>query len=73
MTKVVCATCDCKYCDDNSVCTKDEINLSECFIQTVNEGQQTFNKCKSFEERDDEWYLQTKEAFKSLCGGLHNV
>ena len=52
MTKVLCATIDCKYNNDY-VCAKKEINLSDHLIHTMYEGVQNLWRCKQFEKSDE--------------------
>ena len=52
MTHVECAAIDCKYNND-CVCTKKEINLSNHQMHTVHEGVQNLWRCKCFEKSEE--------------------
>lgn len=52
MSKVICASAECKYNADDNSCTCDEVYLNDLSIMTVWEGRQHLWRCKSFEENE---------------------
>ena len=66
MSKIICSNPNCKYCNDNYKCTNKQVELSYCYIDTCFHGTQEYLKCKSYEERDDEWYKNAKELVKKV-------
>ena len=60
MTKVVCASVDCRFNSRNHRCEKKEITLNDSYIQTVWEGRQHFHRCKDYE------YLPFDEFLDSI-------
>lgn len=62
MTKVWCATIECKH-NKNNRCRAKEINLSDGHVHTIHQGYMQYWKCRSFEESK-----ATKEI-KKLIGG----
>lgn len=59
--KVKCGAIDCVYNNLDCYCEHDEIRLSDCYYQTVNEGTQHFWRCKNYEE--SEWAKSLAEKF----------
>lgn len=53
MPKITCTCFDCKFCNDESKCTAEEIKLKSGNIATVWEGRQDVWWCKSFEMSDE--------------------
>lgn len=47
--KIHCAALECKFCNDKGICTAKEISLSWHSVNTVHEGRQEYNRCKSYE------------------------
>lgn len=66
MTKVSCATIDCKYNND-CVCAKKEINLSDHLIHTMYEGVQNFWRCKCYEKSEEAKRIE--QMWKELLKG----
>ena len=64
MTKIFCADISCKYNGKNSVCTAKVIALSWHSIETVNNGRQEYNRCKTREE--SERYIELKNRMDEL-------
>ena len=66
MAKVVCASIECRYNDENNFCTRDEIILSDHSLHTVWEGVQHLWRCKCYEESDEAKRIKElwKEYFK---------
>lgn len=64
MSKVICCEVSCKYNNDNYECTNKKISLAMCSINTLYQGNQTYLKCKSYKERNDEWYKNVKELIE---------
>lgn len=52
MTRVECAAIECKYNND-CICTRESINLSNHQMHTVYEGVQNLWRCKQFEKSDE--------------------
>ena len=61
MPKVYCASFDCKYNGDDNRCHAKTIELSDHSVMTMWEGRQQFNKCKTYEQLQEE-----KELFERL-------
>lgn len=53
-TKVICSRLDCKYCNENSICQRDNVHFSYHSVFTVNDGRQEYLQCKEYQEDDDE-------------------
>lgn len=66
MTKVSCAAIECKYNND-CVCSKKEINLSNHQMHTVYEGVQNLWRCKQFEKSDEARRIE--KMWKELLKG----
>ena len=66
MSDIICGNMSCKYNDDNYKCKKKKIELTYCSINTLYQGKQDFLKCKSYKERNDEWYKNAKEWIKKV-------
>ena len=66
MTKVSCAAIECKYNND-CVCTKKEINLSNHLIHTTYEGVKDFWLCKCFEKSEEAKRIE--QMWKELLKG----
>lgn len=71
MGKIICSNAKCKYCNDNYQCTKEQIELNYCEISLARVGDQEYLKCKSYEERDDDWYLTAKKFIKTIIESEH--
>lgn len=64
MPRIKCATCECKWNNDKSMCTyKGIILMNDCSVMTVHDGRQHFHKCKMFEESED--YQELRRKFES--------
>ena len=61
MSKITCLNLACKYCDNDNVCSCDEVNLTFHCIQTKFNGQQKFLQCQNYEETEDEAYQSLKK------------
>ena len=51
--KVFCACTECKYNDDEHMCTRDAIEMSWHSVMTIWNGRQEFMKCKQYEMSDE--------------------
>lgn len=60
MTKITCTCWDCKFCNEDSQCTAEEIKLTSGNISTVWEGRQDVWWCKSFEMSKEAQEIQEK-------------
>lgn len=68
MPKIKCASCECKWNNDKSMCTyKGVVLMNDCDVMTVHDGRQHFHKCKMFEESDHVKYF--KEHFMKYLRG----
>lgn len=64
MPKIKCASCECKWNNDNYMCSyKGTILMNDCDIMTVNDGRQHFHKCKMYEKNEE--YKELEQAFLS--------
>ena len=64
MPKIKCASCECKWNNDKSMCTyKGMLLMNDCDVMTVHDGRQHFHKCKMFEESED--YQELRRKFES--------
>ena len=63
---VVCASADCKWCDEDNYCTAGEIHLNDMSIMTLWEGRQHLWRCKQYEMSDRA--KQMLSDFERLCG-----
>ena len=52
--KVICASEDCIHNNDRHQCTAQRINLAEINTHTVYDGYQKFNRCRSYEQRQED-------------------
>ena len=68
--KVLCATPECKWCDEDYYCTAEEVHLSSTSIMTVWEGRQELWRCKQFEM--SERARAVKEFVGRMIGGRSN-
>lgn len=64
MAKVICAAIECKYNSDDHTCNAEEINLSEGYYHTVNEGFMQMWKCKNYDK--DERYAELEIKFLEM-------
>ena len=53
MPTVFCGAIDCEFNNSKNKCTKKQINLSDNYVHTVNDGMQHFNKCKDYKLKND--------------------
>ena len=53
MPKVYCAAMDCEFNDDDGKCHAKDIALSDHSIQTLWEGRQRYQKCKTYQKSKD--------------------
>jgi len=62
MSKVYCAAVECEFLNDDNQCTRDEINLSEGYYHTMNEGVKHVWICKYYKQgeraKDIEAFIQ---------------
>lgn len=65
MVTVVCASADCKWCDEDNYCTAGEIHLNDMSIMTLWEGRQHLWRCKQYEMSDRA--KQMFSDFDRLC------
>ena len=64
MPRIKCASCECKWNNDKSMCTyKGVVLMNDCSVMTVHDGRQHFHKCKMFEESED--YQELRRKFES--------
>lgn len=53
MPRVKCASIDCKWNNDNSMCSyKGILLLNDSYYHTTNEGRQHFHNCKMYEKSE---------------------
>ncbi len=53
MPRVKCASIDCKWNNDNQMCTyKKTLLLNDCSIMTLHDGRQHFHRCKAYEKSE---------------------
>ena len=52
MSEITCAAIDCEHIDDWHCCRLREVELSEHYIHTVNEGLQHFWTCNMYEKSE---------------------
>lgn len=52
MTKIICPSVECKFCNDNHICTAKEIKLTFRNMVTVNEGRVDMWICNKYEMDD---------------------
>ncbi|MBO4542166.1 MAG: hypothetical protein J5725_03170 [Bacteroidales bacterium] len=53
MSKVVCPSVECKYCNDAHICTAKQVNLTYRNMATVNEGRVDMWICNQYEPDDE--------------------
>lgn len=58
MTKIICASLDCKYISEKNTCTLKQIKLKDCYYNTKNEGHKHFHICKNYEQDESIEQLQ---------------
>lgn len=62
MPKIKCASCECKWNNDKSMCTyKGMLLMNDCDVMTVHDGRQHFHRCKMYEESEE--YKELKQEF----------
>lgn len=53
MPRIKCASVECKWNNDSSMCTyKGTLLLADTYMNTVNEGYQHFHRCKMYEKSE---------------------
>ena len=62
MTKIICASVDCKYNNDKNVCTAKKVSMSWQSVMTVYEGRQEYLRCNQYEM--DEFSKQIHEEMQ---------
>lgn len=58
MTKVVCGRIECRHCNDHYKCDMKEVHLDSRSVCLVNEGRQSLEHCRMFEESEEYKYLK---------------
>ena len=56
MPKIECGSIDCKWNDENNMCTyskNEPLQIDDYHIHTVNEGYKHFHLCKGYEESEE--------------------
>lgn len=67
--KINCYDARCKYCDDNYKCTNKHVVLGYRGVHTKFQGFKHLLECESFEEKENEWYLEVKQIINKLSRG----
>lgn len=68
--RIKCASVDCKYSSPTNYCKYPGVlKISDCYINTVNEGYQHFHRCKMYEQDEsiEEMQKDIIEFFKGKC------
>ena len=65
MLKIRCASCECKWNNDNGYCAyKGTLRIATWDVNTVNMGRKSFHECKMYEE--SEWSKELTKNFMEL-------
>lgn len=66
MTKVYCCDVTCEFCNEKGVCTQKSICLGYRRVNTVYDGLQDYNKCKSYQK--SQRAIQLEKLFQDMKG-----
>lgn len=70
MSIIICAACDCVHNDDKNTCQAKHINLSDCYIMTMHDGRQHYQRCRDYERKHDELTESIEKFFmKAMLRG----
>lgn len=70
MTKIICPSEECKYCNANHICIAKQVNLTYRNMATVNEGRVDMWVCKQYEPDDEYRELEKNiEEFMKIRTG----